>query len=499
MITDEVEKSTVPLRHGIPNPMYGRALDLIRKLPQFRELACQVRQQAEKLGPGFSFSDLKRNCTEAGVRAHLEVLVNNNRAVEEEKPVLAAPPQTLLLYGSFGVGVNVVDVGSGNCMKLARFTGIAKFTCVDPCVTNDTKQVLRMVNKKLLDCFNDFGPETIFSSWMAAGQLCKEEYDFLKDHDGLHMLPDHLYLQDAGIGKFEGDKIRVRTLREDYVDTPVYAPGYSPVPGYLLSAFYAQRQIDVNLGPQSEEGYVPRFDASPAGYDELNLTDLSPKFDGVAVELEVINGEACLNNRQGRALVGTCSVDYHFAIHLERMHGCYILFRVVQYRGFVPPHCGSLLRLFASRVKIKINEEPVLGPPPWMGEHIWDGVDLTWQHEGREFVYRAPVDGIISRSEGKDLYCKRMWTVDIYERDMDTIAERLLEAGFRAQLLGAFYDGLNEVDLIREGAKITFRPRKKRTDKSLKTSVETVVYLADRATVGEIIVLGGQQITGFSA
>lgn len=498
MISEEVEKSTVPVRHGVPNPMYGRALDLLRQLPQFRELACRVRQQAALLGPDFKFSELRNNCTEVGVRAHLQALVDANRGVPEVAPVMGAPPQTLVLYGSFGTGVRVTDVGSGNCMKLARYTGVVKFTCVDPNVRNDTKQVLRMVKQPLIDAMGQFGPETIFSSWMSVGQLSNQEVGILLSHDGLHMFPDHQYLEDAGIAKMVDDKLKVRTLRGDYMDTPVYVPGYAPAPGYLLTATYRERQISVSLDPVFEEGYVPRFDAVPAGFNDLNFLDLSPKFDGFAVELEACEGKVCLNNREGRQLVGTCDVDFHFCVHMEKMRGCYILFRVVQYRGFVPPHCGPLLRKFAETVKIQIDGDPVLGPPPWLGEHIWDGYRLTWRRGDHDFVYCAPVDGLISRSLGHDLYCKRMWTVDVFEHDFDTIVEKLHELGFRAQVMGLWFEGLNEVDLIREGAKVTFRPRKRRTDKLRHTPVETVLYLVDKPTIGETTVLGGTILTGLS-
>lgn len=492
---EDVEISTVPVRHGFPNPKYGRMLDLIRSVPQYRELAARIQQTARELGPGFSLADLRTSCTEAGIKAQVLALVDKNRGIQDQHPVMGAPPPTNTVYGMFGSGVNIVDVGSGNCMKIRRYTGSLKITAVDPNLLNESKHVIKEVKLSLADFLKpDPGQDLLFTSWMSMTQLSLHEEELLRASDGLHLVPDHELLVSQGIATRSGDSVEVRTFKGVYTDRFVSMRGVAVSPGYILAPTFRKRDVEVVLGPAVAGSYIPQIDAKPAGFYDLNFTDITPKFDGVPYELECDGGKAQLTGRNGDTNEGVCSFDEHLCLHIEELEGCYVLFRIVYYRGMIPPHHGSVLRAFCERVNVRINGKPVLGPPPWRGGEINTGVLLHWMDGEGHKVFKVPVDGVVTRVDGSDFYCKYMWTVDLKHADLAKVKKKLEDAGYTLKVVGEWFEGINELSLVRDGAAVTMRPLKPRRDKNRTTPVDTVLYLVDRPTLGESSVLNDAYI-----
>ncbi|MCD1171636.1 hypothetical protein KPL84_00400, partial [Bacillus anthracis] len=65
---------------------------------------------------------------------------------KDARPQLGAPPNSCQVYGRFSKGCNILDIGSGNCSKLARYTGTLKITAVDPDLA-DVGYVLNSIKK----------------------------------------------------------------------------------------------------------------------------------------------------------------------------------------------------------------------------------------------------------------------------------------------------------------------------------------------------------------
>jgi len=485
------EKSTVPVRHGFPNPKYGRVLDLIRNIPAYRELATQIKAQATALGPGFRMADLKAQCTDIGVKERLRALVNANRDIPDESPVMGAPPPTNVVYGMFGQGTDIVDIGSGNCMKIKRYTGDLRITAVDPNLNNESRHVLNEFKMSATEFLQQHSGDLLFTSWMSMPQLSHAERDAILECDGLHLVPDHDLLVELGIGVRSGEFVTVRTIRGNYDDNFLALPGTSPSPGYVLSPSFRRRAIVATFTTASTMGEErPVINARPVGYYDLDFADLSPKFDGVSYELEFHESQAWLTGRNGAYRLGQVTgFPAHACFHLEDLGECWILFRVVQYRGMVPPHSGVCLRHFLSRVSIEIDGKPVLAPPRWEGQGLVTSVGLSWEDAGLRHYFDAPVDGVITRIDGSDFYCKYQWTVDLRYQDLAALRKEIAGQCLVLRVSKSEYSGIYEFAMVREGPVVILKPLKPRVDKTTATKLETVMYLLDRPTLGEVSVL----------
>lgn len=495
------EKSSIPVKHGFPNPCYGQALNLIRNVSEYRHLAARIRSEAARMranGGTVDMAALFQQCADKGIKKDLQTLFEQQKTVPKENPVLGPPPPTNELYGRFGKGVSIVDVGSGNCMKLVRASGTLNITAVDPNLTNISRAVLTPVRDTLLGFFKQpsIDLDLIFTSFMSLPQISAAEWRPLLDFDGLHMVPDHMELIKNKIALVQEDgKIKVRTGVCDYVDHPVDIPGVALEPGYLLSPMFRRRNISIDYGPEVvQQAYSPTIDARPCGFYDLNFSDVGPKFDGVAHEIEVSSGQAYVVDRAGNQRIGLASVDFHFCLHVEELECCYILLRIVSWRGMIPPHHGDVMRYFIERVNINISGKPLLSSPRWEGGSFSDGPLLRWKEGDKFREFRAPVDGVISRERGKDYYCKYMWTVDVSENSLPAISKVLENGGYRLEIEGSFLPGLNECALTRSAAVVKLRPLKPRIDKTKETAPDTVLYLVDRPTLAETELITGTYV-----
>lgn len=487
---DEVEKSTAPVRHGFPNPKLGRMLDLMTKMPQFTRLSARVREISRHTS---DFASLRAACIQDGIKQDLLQLVKQNRDIPDELPVLGAAPPTTALYGMVGRGVAVVDVGSGNCMKIKRYTGELKITAVDPNLSNEG-HVVKQFKGTLAEYSKNNANDNVYTSWMAVPQLSQEEVDLLQSSDGLHMVPDHDLLLDQGVAVKQELKVKVSTLGGHYYDNYIKWPGYAISPGYLLCPMFKKRKFVYHLDTQQKGPYVPQCDATPAGFYDLDFTDVTPKFDGVFRELENMPSGTTLTGRNGDYLSGPSQFSEHFCLHLEELDEVFVLLRIVQYRGYVPPHCGSTLRHFCEDVKIKINGKPVLPPPPWQQTGLASKVSLVWEDGDTTMFFDAPTDGLISRKDGADHYCKHMWTVDLLQADVPAVRAALNHEGYTLRIMGTWEEGINELTMLRDGPQVTMNIVKTRKDKHTRTSVDTVVYLLDRPTLAEQAAIGEYNI-----
>lgn len=382
------------------------------------------------------------------------------------------PPRPTELYGRFGEGLDLLDIGSGNCGKLTTFTGSLHITVCDKELT-ETPHVVKRLRGSIEKNLGELSSYSFLTSFMSLIQIDPQVVKEIIQFDGLHMIPDHENLMAAGIAKRSGDLIEVRTSKRVYFDNELELPGMSPKVGYKLCPTYLKRSISVLLSVEPGKGEVIFVDATPDGIEEINYNDVTYKYDGVPYELELHLGQAYLTDRLGTSYLGVTDFTEHLCVQLEQLTGCYVLLRVLSFKGFVPPHNGDCLRLFANNVKILIDGLPVLGPE---------------KYDPRR-VPTLPIDGLISRREERDYYFKPVWTVDIYGENIDVYRKGLRKEGYNLK-----YDlrpGLWEYQMIRQEADVVLRPLKPRVDKVKSTSLETVVYLLGKRTLSEMEALMG--------
>lgn len=471
-------KSAVPVQHGFPNPSYTRARGLVDRQEEIRRLVRQIQKVGDENRDDVGF-DLKAVMTAlegTSVKERLRELWESQSSSQQAKPVMGPPPRPNTLYGRFGKGVSVFDIGSGNCAKLVPFSGVLKITASD---VKDitTVHVFKVRLGPFLDHFGTLGAE-LLTSFMSLTQLSAAELGMVKERDGMHVIPDLPVLLGNGTAYKCGNRVLVRTPRGTFDDAYVDLPGYVPKVGYKVCPIYQARDVVVALSPEGNTVTdTIEVDATPAGIEDINLHDVSYKYDGVPFELEIFQKQAMLTNRAGLQFIGESDFGEHLCLHVERMEGSFRLIRVLAYRGMIPPHCGDTLRYFAERVKVTINDMPVLGPEKW--------------DPGRPFpIY---VDGLISRTNERDFYHKFVWTVELVPGQNEKLCKELQSKGLvlRSQLT----EGLWEYKMWREGGEVFLNPIRERFDKMRPTTVETVLYLLEKKTLPEVQALEHQFAT----
>lgn len=479
-----MKKSATPVDHGFANPQLGKAKFLLNNMDAYKQLIGRVQSVAHR-GNKMSFAQLRAACDANGVKEQLRQLFEQSRKIQDTPPVLGVPPPPRELYGRFGKGMEIVDVGTRDGRKIKNFTGVLKITCVDPELDIPEHTVFRSVKTTIEDLLPTLTDNVFFSSFMAFCQLEQSTQEKLLDFDGMHLVPDHSVLLANGAASYNGSKISVRTPICDYEDHPLIVPGVPVDTGYRMVVTLKAENINISFtGDPVETDYNPVIDARPASFEEMNLEDVTQKMDGEPWEFENDNGSVYVVNRKGLQYVGTTDFKQHFALHAEKLQNCYTLIRVVAYKGMALPHCGDLLRLFTSRVRIKINGLPLCAPPKWTSEiHNVRWVDDT----GEVIFFREKIDGIISRYNGRDTYCKFTWTADLRDTDRDTLELKLKDRGITLNAI--MLPGLWEYGLERQGHELRLLPIRERFDKRSVTKFDTLMFMLTRPTLTEQAVL----------
>lgn len=470
------EKSAVPVAHGFPNPFYQRIADLISRQAEIKDLARAVQDVGlqHKTQTGYNFNAVLSELEQTDVKRRLKELWDNAKTGRQTLPVLAPPPRPNQIYGRFGRGVRVVDVGSGNCSKLRKYSGILHLSVVDPELV-----VGEHVFKSTFRVRFDEVPKSelrgaFISSFMSLPQLPEADIDYITTHDGLHMVPDHAALLASGVAEAKDGKIMVRTAKKTYSDRLLQLPGYSPVVGYKVCPTYEMREVKVVLASSVESGDACDIDATPCCLDEINFHDATWKVDGVPLELETNDGVVFVSRRNGDNQVGTTDFEGHMCLHLEEFEGGYSLIRVLAYKGFIPPHSGECLRLFAEKLSITINGKKVVGPIVW------------------EPGEKPPLgtDGVITRIDERDFYCKPGWTVDLMGTNIAPLRNKLSSEGLIAKF-DRVRPALSEYLMTRSGCEVSFSFVKERPDKDRPTTLDSVVFMLSRKTLKELESLTG--------
>jgi hypothetical protein len=481
-----MDKSTVPVEHGFANPCLSRAAHLIANVSEFREIVALIQREARGRGAE-GIAPLLARCRDNGIRERLFDAFHKYRSVPDTPPVLGAPPKVDEIYGRFGKGTEVIDVGSGNCRKLKKFTGVLRITAVDPNLTEYKNLVITPNVMPFAEFFRPSLDEPIFTSFMSACQLTPSDQERLWTNDGIHLVPDHDLLVSSQVAVRVADKVIVKTPRGEYGDYPlVTAPaGVSLEPGYLAVCSFKRRDISVRLTLSAvEQSDRASIDASPGCYTDFDLGDVGWKWDGKAWELELHQGAAYLTDRAGMQAVGVTEFQQHLCLHLEELNSCYVLIRIVAFRGYIPHHSGTVLRTFAERVRLKIDGKPVVGPPIWKpGKEP----TLEWYDGNVMLSACEPVDGLISRVNGKDIYSKHQWTIDVRDTIQDKLRRKLEELGMKMEC--AWMPGLWEYGVDRVNDTVVLKPLRMRRDKKKETTMETILYMLRKPTLTEMNVL----------
>lgn len=480
-VKDKNKKSSIPVETGFPNPMYGVAGVLMQDAEAYKKLMLEVQNLQKS---GLSFTEIKNQMEASGMRARLRVLFERATNVEPTRPVIGPPPRTNDLYGRFGRGCDIVDIGSGDGKKLRKYSGHLKITCVDPNLSAEVgvfKNNFKMTICDFLLGSEYAGPETLFSSVMVLCQLKPPDIERVLEHDGLHIVPDHVTLLGIGAAENSGDKILVRAPSRDFYDEPTNFTGLPIRVGYLMVTSFKPRSINIALqGESSIVDYKPEIDASPIPYDKINTDDVSYKMDGVPWEIELNDGDAYMVNRAGQQFIGSSNFMHYACLHVEELQSCFTLIRIVMFRGYVPPHALDVLEAFAEKVKIEINGKPICAPPRWKLDHRV----LYRDANGIDTYFNEKTDGIISRENGKDGYCKYMWTVDMLPDQFAILTTELTKIGLMLEV--DIQQQLWEYGVNRMGDTVQLQPLRIRTDKLIPTTVQTAIFLLSQKTAPEI-------------
>lgn len=475
-------KSAVPVEHGYANAFYGRAMYLIDNNCKFARLAARVQSLA---GQGLTLPQIKAIFAQE-CRSELKNLFDGFKREPDTPLVIAAPPRGDALYGRFAPSTAVLDIGSGNCNKLVKHSGVLNITCIDP-ELSVPRHIMKGVQGRINDNLHLLTPEVVVSSFMSLCQLDNATQARVLEYDGLHVVPDHEYLLRARIARQEGDKLIVAAPRCVYSDYRVDQPGYNIKTGYSLVSAYTQRAITIDVQDESVQQYSPVLDAHPCAFGDINLADMTYKMDGVAHELETYDGRAYLIDRAGRQRAGNTNFKHHMTLHVEELSNCFTLIRVVMYRGFVPPHSGQDLRRFVDRVNIVINGKQLCAPPNLA---VWQQGMIDVQGpcvDGKRATYREKNDGIITRHLERDHYTKFQWTVDLLDSNFTTLASHVSEKGMTLE--ATINSGLWEYGMSRTDDVVQLVPLRERRDKLKPTAIATAMYLLSQPTIPERVAL----------
>jgi len=271
--------------------------------------------------------------------------------------------------------------------------------------------------------------------------------------------------------------VLVRASTGVFEDHYVNKPGLSLKDGYKLVNTLAKRAADIKLTVKGAGDYMPYFKCSPANESNINWMDVGYKWDGLACEFEVLDGECFLTYRDGTYEKGVCDLP-NLCIQLEDMRDCFVLLRVTCYRGYVPAHSGEALRYFADRVRIGINGKHVYGPPPFGNQAPEiNGI-------------RKKVDGIITRNMEEDLYIKTEWTVDLRGDDLEKLSAHLSSQGIHLNVVGQ-KQCLSEYKVKKKNGVVTLNYVRDRDDKCEHTRLTTIEYMLSAPTIHELTAMYG--------
>lgn len=489
--------STVPHPPGQPNPLYNPMRTLLDKQEEVKRLRDAIKAVASK-HRGLSKAQIVQKCVDAGLKETFKDLWHVFDSAPKSKTTIGPNPRSASLYGRVGDGASILDVGSGNCMKLRQTTGRVTIVASDPNLDTELAKTMTVKTEKLTAAEVLPRYDSVVTSFNALPQLSKAEISMIEERDGLHIIPDHQYLLDHGLAKpilvTEQDhlvqKIEVETPVKTFVDQPLKMEGFSVKEGFKLVATYEHRPINVNFPRDISDwihdrravtgSYIPVIDASPANEVTMNWKDLGYKWDGIPLEFEFNEGKAYLTMRNGKTMYGTTDCPYHLCFHAEYLErpSVLVLIRVISFRSFIPPHCGPSLRQFVERHPLTVDGIKLYGPP------VFDPAQRPMING-----YEYNVDGIITRNNELDHYVKRIWTVDLTSSDVQYMIDHFGQKGVEV-VVDNVRPGLSEYQLLRKDGRIELRDNNRpRHDKIKHTTLDTVKYLLELPTLDELVVL----------
>lgn len=296
--------SHVVKKGALQHPLQSACEDLMKSSPEMYKIWQQVHSQARVLGkktPALVPAGIVDWAKKEGQYAKLrdiatKFLAKENLARDGVKKMSMAPPKASELYERVEPGVDLVDVGVGDGKRLARYAGyFGKVIGVD-------KVKREMVPEWPVNWSTEIGAfgevNVTVTSFMAYAQLDLETKNCVENTDGIHIVPDHDALRKVGA---------VQDLKEGLVECDMGGLKFverdvSGIGGEGLSTYYK----GYNTYVKRELRFVPKAKSTfnPAGQRyyrrmerDLFLTEFTPKYDGVFMELISRKGKFVLKNR----------------------------------------------------------------------------------------------------------------------------------------------------------------------------------------------------------
>lgn len=472
---------TTHLKITPPNPFFSRMEHLLDNRGRIGDLMESIQAVGEEYstdGLGINQYDMDGLMHDDRMEELYEMFcaqMDEFEAVELDVPEMPPPPHATVVMERVSDGAKVTELGCGNNVDLLRKIAQEKdYTGIDLSIEEDLLEpnfTLKAGDAiELIRSTEDAVGEVLISRNVLT-QLEQKALEEVAQRDGVHVYPDIGELASCGIAQEQEDGTYTATSKdgEHFVDNLVDLPNLPIKSGYAAANTWKEEEIEVKFVAGAKvKGWVPQCQAS----EKFVTDDIGYKMDGVAMQLSITEGRACLKQRNGDAIVGVTNFGGSCKIDLELVSKngyttSAAVTRVRKWRDFVPFHSGNCLRYFAKRKKFKIyvpHEKPfeVFGPPdafkdpPALGKN--------------EFSY----DGFIMRERERDYYTKFDWTVDISNPEglKDYLEEMQIDVSFKEMKEGLWE---YEVHEIQEGV-YQFFPTRKRDDKLSADSFKTVLY-----------------------
>lgn len=450
---------------GLVNPELDRMTSLIRQREDFRKIADRIKRIGRRCK-----GDIVSMMHDPEMRACYEryfIAVAETEAVPDARSDLPPPPDRAELYQRITNGTKIHDIGSGDSrkieQKLSPVTAHLDVVYTDPMFNQETAGMA--LQKESADA--------VITTFMAATQFTTEEWEKCEEFDGLHIMPDVVQLAGVGVSRDIGRGLYASEYKDKvFYDRVIAAKGYPIRFGYKAVNTYRKEDIEIAIVTSCKQSSTHRFDPDATASADLLTGDFGYKYDGIAKQIQICDGVVRIFDRNGDYLAGNTKWKGSMVLNVEDVGMCYILHRVVNYRGYIPFHSGACLRWFPKRKRIKINNKPIIGPYYYHSE----AEPYFKDEDGSDMI--IPYDGIVYRYRERDFYTKWIWTVDV--ANMDSLVEYLERHCWHVEILkNAPDDGLAEYSMrVPRPGRVIFEYSKMRDDKDrIDTNAQVLTKL----------------------
>jgi len=371
---------------------------------------------------------------------------------------IPVPPPMSELYDRVVVGQRVLDVGSGNGLKLISFSKQVKLrTCYHHC-----NSLLKHVNHLRKTFQKSDLQDEIVTSRMALSQ--NKDISEFDNVDGLHVVPNLSEMAAYGYSsrKEDGSYVTVSS-KETFVDYEHGLPSQSLGTFYRGVNTYADCDVNLQFTDKIElPGVLINTSEGQRPLYKVPILEPTVKLDGMLYALRIGREKALLQAR-GTKLGSVCKTSFKSTafLLLERYKDDFHLVRIKEYKGFRPFHSLSCLEYFLQKVRLSIDGRLVKPPI--------------------RFPSNIKGEGLVSRIKGIDYLVRYHRSFDVARGCEGSLVSLLHHFGVTCQLDGKGTGPINE--FILEGNILRFH--KERPDKTTPDSKKKIKEIIATYVLGD--------------